>query len=66
MAEVGEEKSGVMGMKIDLLLQLSVDPGEAKADCWYTLKAPAGPLYQIFIIDETVQTWIFLSSLPFF
>lgn len=53
MAEVLEEKSGVMGMNIDLLLLLSVYLGEAKADCWYTSRAPGGPLYLIFIIDET-------------
>lgn len=33
MAEILEEKSGVMGMKIDSLLLLSVDPGEVPADC---------------------------------
>lgn len=58
MAEVLEEKSGVMGMKIDLLLLLSVDSGEVQADCWYTFRAAVGPLYLIFTIVETAQTWI--------
>ena len=36
MAEVVEENSEVMGMKIDLLLLLSVDPGDVKTDGCYT------------------------------
>lgn len=59
MAAVLEEKYGVMGMKKDLLLLLSVDPCEVKADCCCTFATPVGPLYLIFIIDETTQTWIF-------
>lgn len=60
MAEVLEEKSGVMGMKIDLLLLLFVDPGKVQADCWYTFRAPVGLLYLISSIHETAQTCIFL------
>lgn len=59
MAEVVKEKE-VMGMKIDLLPLLSVDPGDVKSDGCSTFWAPKGPLYLIFIIDEAAQTSVFL------
>lgn len=60
MAEALEEESGVRETKEDLLLPLSVDPGEQKADCCYTFRTPVGPLHLIYIIDEAAQTKIFL------
>lgn len=55
MAEDMEEKSGVTGMKIELLFLLCVDPGEVKADCWYTLRVPRGKLCLICTIHETAR-----------
>lgn len=55
MAEDMEEKSGVTGMKIELLFLLCVDPGEVKSDCWYTLRVPRGKLCLICTIHETAR-----------
>lgn len=53
MAEDMEGKSGVTGMKKELLFLLCVDPGEVIADCWYTLRVPRGKLCLICTIHET-------------
>lgn len=38
MAELVEGKSGVTGMKEELLLLISVDPGGVKSDCCQTFQ----------------------------
>lgn len=63
MAEVQEEKRGDVGMNIDLLSLLSVDPREVKGDCRYSISTPLGPLCLRLTVDKTAQSRFFFSSL---